>query len=114
MEFFAYHGALAEENKLGQRFIVDTVFYLPLQAAGETDDLDKTVNYALAYEVVGKIVLDDPVKLIETLAERIAHALLEHFALIQRVDVKIIKPNAPIAGVFKDVSVEIERHRSAR
>ena len=34
MEFFGYHGALAEENKLGQRFLVDLELYLDLHQAG--------------------------------------------------------------------------------
>jgi dihydroneopterin aldolase len=38
MEFFAYHGVLAEEEKLGQRFIVDVDIY-PTQWADASDNI---------------------------------------------------------------------------
>ena len=30
MEFYAYHGAMPEENRLGQRFVVDLILTLDL------------------------------------------------------------------------------------
>ncbi|MBR0328475.1 MAG: dihydroneopterin aldolase, partial [Selenomonadaceae bacterium] len=44
MEFFGYHGVLPEENKLGQRFVVDLVLELDLHQAGLNDDLNATIN----------------------------------------------------------------------
>ena len=51
MEFYAYHGVMKEEQRLGQRFIVDITMILSLQEAGETEVLSKTVNYAEVYEL---------------------------------------------------------------
>lgn len=45
MEFYGYHGVFKEENKLGQRFIVDLQAEVDLAKAGETDDLQYSVNY---------------------------------------------------------------------
>ena len=77
MKFYGYHGVLPEETKLGQRFCVTVSLATDLAAAGKTDDLDKTVNYAEVYELCQKIVEGEPVKLIETVAENIAGAILK-------------------------------------
>src|SRR6185312_3508410 len=80
MEFYGYHGALPEENKLGQRFRVTVSLATNLAEAGKTDDLDKTVNYAEVYDVCRAIVEGEPVKLIETVAEKISATVMEEFA----------------------------------
>ena len=58
MEFFGYHGVLPEENKLGQRFVVDLVLELDLHQAGLNDDLNATINYAEVYQEVRELVED--------------------------------------------------------
>lgn len=79
MEFYGYHGVFKEENKLGQRFKVDLTAELDLSKAGQTDDLEQTINYAELYHVCKDIVEGEPVKLVETLAERIADTVLKKF-----------------------------------
>ena len=37
LDFYGYHGCLAEERKKGQHFLVDVTMYVDLQAAGESD-----------------------------------------------------------------------------
>lgn len=39
-----------QENKLGQKFVVDATLEADLMVAGQTDDLARTVNYAQVYE----------------------------------------------------------------
>lgn len=112
MTFFGYHGVLPEERKLGQRFIVDVECSLDLQPAGQSDDLELTVNYAEAFELVREIVEGEPFKLIEALGERIAGALLEKYPLVQEVRVKVTKPHPPFPGDYKGASVELTRRRS--
>ena len=68
MEFYARHGAMKEEQILGQKFTVDITMYLSLDKAGADDDLEKTVNYAKVYSFCRKIVEGAPVRLIERLA----------------------------------------------
>ncbi|GKV70361.1 dihydroneopterin aldolase [Sporosarcina sp. NCCP-2716] len=112
MQFYGYHGALAEENVLGQRFVISVVLVTDLKQAGTTDDLTATVNYAEVYEKVRSIAEGEPVKLIETVAERIAADLLESYPeRVQSVRVKVVKPDPPIAGHYASVAVEIERGR---
>lgn len=111
MEFFGYHGVIPEENKLGQRFIVDVCMYLDLRKAGKRDDLTETVNYAEVYHKVKAIVEGKPVKLIETLADRIAAAILCS-DLVSSVQVTVSKPGAPINGIFGNVSVTVNRRKT--
>lgn len=39
----------AQENKMGQPFEVDATVYCDLRAAGTSDELAKTINYADVY-----------------------------------------------------------------
>ena len=111
MEFYGRHGVLAEENALGQRFVVDIKLYIDLQKAGKTDDLNDTVNYAQVYDCVKRIVEGEPVKLLESLAARIIQSVLKEFSQIEGVKITLHKPGAPIQGIFKDVKVQIKRER---
>ncbi|WP_432353779.1 dihydroneopterin aldolase [Sporosarcina sp. A2] len=112
MQFYGYHGALKEETVLGQRFTVSVSMAVDLADAGTNDDLSKTVNYAEAYAVVRSVVEGEPVKLIETVAERIAGNLLADYkGQVAGVRVLVVKPDPPIPGHYASVSVEIERGR---
>lgn len=112
MEFYGYHGVFKEETKLGQRFRVDLVVELDLKKAGETDSLEHSVNYASLYKVCQDIVEGQPYKLVESVAEKIATKILAGFSLISDCTVKVIKPDPPIPGHYKEVAVEIRRGRS--
>lgn len=39
-----------QENRLGQKFVVDATLLTDLSHAGKSDDLRRTVNYAQVYE----------------------------------------------------------------
>jgi len=110
LEFFAYHGVLAEEKALGQRFIIDLDLFLSLRSAGVSDCVEDTVNYAEVYAAVRHCVMNEPSNLLEHLAEQIAAAVLSGFNC-DAVRVEVHKPQAPIPAVFHDVSVEIWRER---
>lgn len=111
MEFYGYHGVFSEEKKLGQRFMVDIIALLNLQKAGQTDQLEHSVNYAELYRICKEIVEGEPVNLVETIAERIAVKILKEFMLISEVTVKVIKPDPPIPGHYQSVAIEITRGR---
>ena len=111
MEFFGHHGCLAEEQRLGQRFLVDLTMGLPLAKAGRTDDLQATVNYAEVYARVRAIVEGEPARLLETVAERICDCVLRDFALVQMVTVTVHKPGAPIAGILREAALTLHRRR---
>ncbi|MDP7578698.1 MAG: dihydroneopterin aldolase, partial [SAR202 cluster bacterium] len=81
MSFYGYHGVSEAERELGQRFVVDLEIYRDLSLAGESDNLDDTVNYTDLYKMVKKIVEDSRHELLEGLAESIAKRVLEKFAV---------------------------------
>ena len=97
LNFFAYHGVLPEERKQGNTFVVDLSLEANLCRAICTDELGDTINYASVYEVVRR-EMDIPSQLLEHVCGRIATALLDEFAAIQRVSVCVVKKNPPIEG----------------
>ncbi len=109
IKIYAYHGAIAEENKLGQNFYIDLELFLSLKEAGETDELEKSVSYADIYQDLEKIVKIENYKLIEKVAEKIATSILQKYKKIKNVRVQVRKPQAPINGSFDYVGVEIYR-----
>ena len=111
MRFMACHGVLPHEREVPQPFEVDVEMGLDLRAAGESDDLDDTVNYAKVYHTVSSIMDGAPKQLIEALAEGIADDLLRDFVSLRWVRVTVHKPAAPIDGMFSDVGVTILRRR---
>lgn len=111
MRFFGYHGVLPEENRLGQRFIVDVELSLDLEEAAAADDLTKTVNYADLHARVKAIVEGPPCRLIEALARRIATDLLATYTNINEALVRVTKPHPPFDIHFDGVTVELRRKR---
>ncbi|MEN2738492.1 dihydroneopterin aldolase [Microbacterium sp. X-17] len=107
-----FHGVFEHERREGQDFVVDLVLHLDTRPAAASDDVADTVHYGELAEEVAAVVAGDPVDLIETLAQRIADAVLAH-ARAQRVRVTVHKPHAPIPLAFADVSVTIVREKGA-
>lgn len=111
MEFYGYHGALAAERELGQRFVIDVSMALDLRPAGESDALERTVSYAAVYDDVRAIVEGSACHLIEAVAERIAARILAAHATVEEVCVRVRKPEVPIKGILEAAEVEIVRCR---
>ncbi|TJY38544.1 dihydroneopterin aldolase [Cohnella pontilimi] len=111
MQFYGYHGVFAEENKLGQKFIVDLDLRLDLSRASHSDNVEDTVNYAEIHALVKRIVEGPPVKLIEALAENIASGILGTYTIISEATVSVTKPNPPFDITFDGVTVELRRQR---
>ncbi len=108
----AHHGVYEHERRDGQPFIIDVTAHLDLARAAGSDDVADTVHYGeLAVEVV-EAVERDPVDLIETVAERVVTIVLAHRA-VERVEVTVHKPEAPIPVPFADVAVSIDRSRAS-
>ncbi len=108
---FGYHGVFPDERREGQDFIVDAVLYFDLRAAGESDDLTKTIDYSKVAELIEIEIKGEPLNLIEALATRISNKILATFQDISKVGVVVHKPSAPVSVSFEDISVSIERSR---
>ncbi len=112
MEFYGRHGCLPEERENGQIFLVDAELFLDLGRAGKSDALEDTVDYAAVFACIRRIVEGTPRRLIEALAEEIAGTVLHDFPMLRGIVLTVHKPQAPIPGRFRDVSVTVERERS--
>ena len=110
---FAYHGVHPEEERLGQRFYVSLDCALDLSAAGRGDDWESTVCYAQLTEIVTKAATGKRFHIIEALAETIAAEILQRFARVEEVAVRVEKPGAPVPAIIDGVTVEIRRRRDA-
>src|SRR3712207_6304001 len=107
---FGHHGVYPAERELGQPFVVDVTCELDLARAGAEDDLGQTIDYAGLAKAVVADVERDPLELIEALADRIVRTCLEHQA-VQRVEVTVHKPQAPLPVQVDDVAVTLTRSR---
>jgi dihydroneopterin aldolase len=110
MAFFGNHGVLEEEKKLGQKFFVDIQLLLDTSPAGQSDDMNLSVSYADVYDVIKEIMENRTYDLIEAVAENIAKDVLLKFELLDGITVRIKKPEAPVAGIFDYMGVEITRY----
>jgi dihydroneopterin aldolase/2-amino-4-hydroxy-6-hydroxymethyldihydropteridine diphosphokinase len=109
LEVYAGHGVFAEENRTGQPFFVNALLYTDTRKAGKTDELTESTNYAEVCRLIHETLRSNSFRLIEAAAEKTAEELLLQFPRIQKVDLEIRKPRAPIGLPFSDVSVKISR-----
>lgn len=106
------HGWFPHERENGQRFVVDVVLGVDTRSAAVTDDLAETVDYGtLAEKIAGVVAAGEPVKLLETLAQRIGEVCLAD-TRVEDVEVTVHKPDAPVPVPFDDVAVTIRRTRT--
>ena len=109
LEVFGHHGVFSEETKLGQKFLVNATMYTNTRAAGYSDDLEKSINYGEVCHFITGYMQNHTFKLIEAVAEHMAQAMLMEYPLLQKLDLEIRKPWAPIGLPLENVSVEISR-----
>lgn len=111
MEFHAYHGCLEHEKQLGNTFQVTLAMELDTTLAGQTDELDDTLNYQAVYDVV-KAEMAIPSKLIEHVGQRILDSVFNQFPQIQQLDVKLSKHNPPLGAKVQAVSIFLNKIRN--
>jgi dihydroneopterin aldolase len=105
--FYAYHGAMKEEQHIGGKFEADVDIYTDFTKAAENDDLELTINYHDVYQYINKIVHDKNYYLIETLATVIADGLIVEFPTVKKVAVRVRKNSVPVGGVIDHVEAEV-------
>jgi len=109
--FFGRHGCYASENELGQKFVVDIDLSCDLAAAAISDRLEDTLDYVRIYNLAREAIEGPPVKLLETVAGRIADAALQEPG-VQAIKVCINKPHIALPGALDGIGVEIYRQRN--
>ncbi|MCB7092610.1 2-amino-4-hydroxy-6-hydroxymethyldihydropteridine diphosphokinase [Enterocloster bolteae] len=110
LEVFAKHGAIPEENVLGQKFLVSAVLHTDTRKAGRSDQLDQTISYGRASKFMERFLREHTFQLIESAAEQLAEELLLMYPdSLKTVELEIRKPWAPIGLPLQYVSVRIAR-----
>ncbi|MGK9477591.1 dihydroneopterin aldolase [Melioribacter sp. OK-6-Me] len=105
--FYAYHGALKEEQNIGGKFEADVDIYTDFSEAAASDDLKLTINYDEVYKYINSLVHKKKLYLIETLATIIADGLLEKYPSIKKIAVRVRKHHVPVGGVIDYVEAEV-------
>jgi dihydroneopterin aldolase len=105
--FYAYHGALKEEQHIGGKFEADVDIHTDFSDAAKYDDLTRTVNYDEVYKFINSIIHEKKYYLIETLATVIADEILKHFPGIFKVCVRVRKNSVPVGGLIDFVEAEV-------
>ncbi|HEV2012538.1 MAG TPA: dihydroneopterin aldolase [Candidatus Dormibacteraeota bacterium] len=108
---FGYHGNNPAERKLGQTFTADLDVILDTRRAAASDRVDDTVSYPILEKIARSILEGKPAKLLETVAERIASAILEQPRVMQ-VTVRVTK-RSPLPNLTA-FTVEITRPAEMR
>ncbi|MEM1095868.1 MAG: dihydroneopterin aldolase [Bacteroidota bacterium] len=97
--FYAHHGVMQEEHRIGGRFEVDVAMDLDFEEAAREDALEKTVDYERVYKVTHNVVVNNKVYLIERLAYLIAEGVRAAYPqLVVGIEVTVRKPNPPIGA----------------
>jgi dihydroneopterin aldolase len=90
----ARHGAYEFEHEAEQPFNIS--IRIALKKGIIDDELSKTFNYADLQSTIDTVLLKSaPIKLMETMAERMIE-ILKVNKLIEKINIRIEKPNAPL------------------
>ncbi len=107
LKFFAYHGVMAQENKVGHEFRVSVKINCDFSKALISDKVKDTLNYGEAFDII-KHEMEIPSKLMEHLAKRIVDALFRRFHNAKSILISIIKENPPINADCDGCGIEWE------
>ena len=109
LRVWAHHGVFDFEKAYGQEFVIDAVVSID-NADFQDGDLDRTVNYAGLANALIADAKQNPVDLLETLANRLVRVALNYGdgKLVRKAKITVHKPNAPMDLPFDDVSVTVK------
>ena len=106
VKFYAFHGVLPQERKVGNDYQVSLRIGYDISRAMVSDDVNDTLNYAEVYQLLSQ-EMSVPSALLERVAGRIGDRLFRKFPAIQSIDLTIIKVNPPMGADSEGAGVEI-------
>lgn len=101
-------GVHAWEQLSMQNLLLDIVIQIDAQQVAQADDIQQALDYDQVVKYILTFAQQNHFQLIETFAERLTQALLEHFSL-PWIELTLRKPGALLQA--KEVAITIERHR---
>lgn len=108
---YGYHGVRDHEKKDGQYFIFNISIYINDSGLEESDDLADTLSYSDVIKEVKEINKTKRCDLLETLCRVVAGAVMDMSSMIEKVDIRIEKPDPPIDEKLGSVGVEYTSSR---
>ena len=108
IRFYGQHGLYAEERLVGNEFEID------LHVHYRTGDdvihsMSSTVNYVSLYNLL-KTEMQQPRELLETFLMQTVEKIHLSFPLIEKVEISILKLQAPMAGLQGGVGVRFSKN----
>jgi dihydroneopterin aldolase len=110
MSFSGRHGVRPAEREHAQDFEVDIEMEADLAGPGSTDRIEDTVDYRAAHAIAKQTIEGESVKLLETLAARIADRVLT-LPRVTAVSVRVAKRPASMVPI-KSAAAHIRRTRA--
>jgi dihydroneopterin aldolase len=108
--FVGHHGVSRSERAEGHQMWVDVVACLDTRAAAAADRLGRTVDHVDLARMAHELGTSSSFKLLETLADRIARAILDATAALS-VEVRVRKQRPILPGLPSSTGVTIARGR---
>ncbi len=111
LELLVYCGVLPEEQARRQPFLFDLDIELDMTDAGQSDDLDHTVDYGALCGRLAEVLHGERFLLIERMATRITELILAEFARVDSITVVARKLRPPVPQHVGTTGVRIRRSR---
>lgn len=108
LKFYAYHGCFEKEKIVGTPFVVNVQMIYDAEKASLSDNIDDTLNYQRAYELIA-VEMKKSSNLLEHVAKRILDVLYKHFPNLLHAEVEVQKTAPPMGGEIGYVSLVLER-----
>lgn len=90
MQVYGHIGVLSEEKSAGRWFSVSVRIHFPLKAAGQSDSVSNTVDYARIGEIV-RIVMGMKFNLLETASRAMAEEILAKYPSVEKMEIFLRK-----------------------
>ena len=111
IRLYGYHGLSPEEQAVGSEFCLNLCLEIDWTAEDAlTDRLEKSVNYAEAYECLRE-EFQQVSHTLENVASRILKSLLNKFPQLTSAEVEISKKNPPFGADCQSASVRMKARR---
>ena len=110
MQFHGFHGVHDFEAEQGGTFRVDVEISMDLDLPGQTDQIEDTLDYEEAYDIISR-EMSVRSSLLEHVGARIRDSLMKRWDQISQITVKISKNNPPLEGKIAATSVVMEGKR---
>lgn len=106
MRFYAYHGVLEQERKVGNNYQLELTATLNAYRSLTSDELSDTINYAEVYSLVQR-EMETPSRLLEHVVGRIAGCVFDAFPMIAELELTLAKVKPPFNADISSASVSL-------